>query len=164
MVLSISTNTLLDRLAEFTRAHLDDGWVAEPPAARAALLVREEIQRWTQSAYPGSTCVPGALEKDSRRGLTLTVHSAPVTHRVEIWGLACGDEREAKLAPSAHAPHSWVILAHSGPDCRAIEAAEAALKSAGLRRVERRDGALTLSLWMGSAAPDGCPACLGTKK
>lgn len=161
MAFAASTSQLLGRLAQVIETHLDDGWVAETTAARIALLVREELARWTQTTYPGSTSEGAALDPDSRRRLSLTIHSAPVTHRVEIWGLACGDEREADVPSGEHIAHSWVVLAHLGSPCPNLEACRAKIQSAGLRKVDERQGPrLSLSLWMGAAAPDGCPACL----
>jgi hypothetical protein len=159
--MALPTSALLERLEKVVVENLDDGWAMEPPAARAALLVREELARWTQSTYPGSASEGAALEADSRRALALTIHSAPTTHRVEVWGLACGDERESRVPSSGHAAHSWVVVAHVGAACANLEASAAQLKSSGLRRVDHRETPrLTLSLWMGAAAPDGCPACL----
>lgn len=164
MAFASSTNEILARLAEAVETNLATGWVAEPPAARLALLIREELAQWTRRTYPGSTCDLGTLEADSRRHLTLTIHSAPVTHRVEIWGMACGDEREGCLPAGAHLGHSWVVLAHLGNSCKNADAASEKIASFGLRQAERRQSArLSLSLWMGNAAPDGCPACLSQK-
>ncbi len=157
-----STSELLQTLEEIVRADLEDGWVAEPPAARLALLVREELGRWTQANYPGSTLEGAALDPGSRRRLSLKIHSAPVTHRVEVWGLACGDEAEAAVPRGEHVSHSWVVLAHLGAPCPHLEARSAQLAAAGLKRMESRESAgLSLSLWTGASAPDGCPACLG---
>src|SRR6185503_10679369 len=91
MAFTSSTTGLLERVEKFVAAHLDANWAAEPKAARLALLVREELRRWTQSSYPGSTCEGAALDPDSRRRLCLTIHSAPVSHRVEVWGLIKDD-------------------------------------------------------------------------
>lgn len=160
MAFAASTADLLGRLETFVRANLENGWVAEPPAARMALLVREELARWTQATYPGSTSEGAALDKDSRRRLSLTIHSAPVTHRVEVWGMACGDEAEKVVPAGEHIAHSWLVLAHLGEPCPHLEARSSKIAAAGLKRVDRREGAgLSLSLWMGAAAPDGCPAC-----
>jgi hypothetical protein len=157
-----SAGELLARLEKVVREHLEDGWVMEPPAARLALLVREELGRWTQSVYPGSTCEQDALEPDSRRRLGLTIHSPPVTHRVEIWGLACGDDWESRVPAGEHVGHSWVVLAHLGADCPNLEAHSRKLKGSGLTSLgARSEDRLTLSVWMGASAPDGCPACLG---
>lgn len=161
MVLSISTADILGRLSKVLEKGIDDGWVLEPPASRLALMAREVLERWTETAYPGSSCQAGAVENDSRRGLSLTIHAAPTTHRVEIWGLACGDEREKKVSFTSHAPHSWVILAHQGPGCAAFKKHAEALEAFGLKRVDHREGKVTLSLWRGSTAPDGCPDCSG---
>jgi hypothetical protein len=152
---------LLTRVEKTVEAKLDDGWAAEPPAARAALLVREELAAWTQANYPGSACDGAALDPGSRRRLALTIHSAPVSHRVEVWGLACGDEAEARLPAGEHIAHSWVVVAHVGGPCPNLQASLGKLADAGLKRLgERSTPRLTLSLWMGAAAPDGCPACL----
>ncbi len=160
MAFSFPTAELLGRLEQAVLGNLDDGWVAEPAAARAALLVREELRRWTQATYPGSASEGEALEPGSRRRLSLVIHSAPVTHRVEVWGLACGDDLEAAPPGGDHIAHSWVVLAHLGGDCPNLAANVAKLEGAGLRRIEeRRSDRLRLSLWMGNAAPDGCPAC-----
>jgi hypothetical protein len=162
MAFSASTSELLSRLQEVVTRNLEDGWVAEPPAARLALLIREELKRWTQTAYPGSSCEGAALDPDSRRRLSLTIHSAPVTHRVEVWGLACGDDREPAVPTGEHVAHSWVVLAHLGEPCDRLKAHAQMLESAGLKPLEMRHAPpLTLSLWMGAAAPDGCPACQG---
>jgi hypothetical protein len=160
MAFTVSTGELLERVQKFVETRLDDGWVAEPPAARLALLVREELGRWTAATYPGSSLELAALEPGSRRRLSITIHSAPVTHRVEIWGLACGDEREAAVPAGEHAAHSWVVLAHLGGACANAEAHARKLSSTGLKRIEARESpSLSLALWMGAAAPDGCPAC-----
>lgn len=157
-----STSELLQTLEKIVRADLEDGWAAEPPAARLALLVREELGRWTRATYPGSTLEGAALDPGSRRRLSLTIHSAPVSHRVEVWGLACGDEAEAAVPKGEHVAHSWVVLAHLGAPCRRLEDRAAQLSAAGLKRMESRESTgLSLSLWTGAAAPDGCPACLG---
>jgi hypothetical protein len=162
MAFQASTAQILSRIEAAVEAKLDDRWVAEPPAARAALLVREALADWTRSTYPGSACEGGSLDPDSRRRLSLVIHSAPVSHRVEIRGLACGDAREAELAPDGHAAHSWVVLAHVGPPCPRLEESARRLAQAGLKRLEERcTSRLALSVWMGAAAPDGCPACLG---
>ena len=159
MAFTASTTGLLERVEKFVAGHLDANWVAEPQPARLALLVREELRRWTQSSYPGATCDGAALEAGSRRKLLLTIHSAPVTHRVEVWGLARGD---TVGTVGGHTRHSWVVVAgESGP---AFEQAGEQLSRAGLKKVDRRDGPLfSLGLWMGATAPDGCPECLGTK-
>ena len=160
MAFQASTAELLGRLEKAVESNLDDGWAAEPPAARAALLVREELAAWTRTTYPGSACQGSALDPGSRRRLALTIHSAPVSHRVEVWGLACGDDAEARVPAGEHVSHSWVVVAHVGGPCKYLEASVAKLEAAGLRRLEeRRTPRLTLSLWMGAAAPDGCPAC-----
>ena len=157
-----STAELLETLEKIVQANLEEGWVAEPPAARLALLVREELGRWTQATYPGSALEGSALDPGSRRRLGLRIHSAPVTHRVEVWGLACGDEAEAAVPKGDHIAHSWVVLAHLGGPCRNLESRAAQLAGAGLKRMEARETPkLSLSLWTGAAAPDGCPACLG---
>ncbi len=157
-----STSELLASLEKLVQANLEDGWVAEPPAARLALLVREELGRWTQANYPGSSMEGAALDPGSRRRLSLDIHSAPVTHRVEVWGLACGDEAEAAVPKSGHISHSWVVLAHLGGPCPRLDARAAQLSAAGLKRMEVRETPkLSLSLWTGASAPDGCPACLG---
>src|SRR5687767_2554753 len=152
MAFTASPTGLLERVEKFVSAHLDVNWVAEPRAARMALLVREELRRWTQSSYPGSSCEGAALDLDSRRRLCLTIHSAPVSHRVEIWGLL----KEDPIRPvGGHTAHSWVVLAGPGP---ALDRASEQLAKAGLKRIEQRDGpAFSLSLWMGAGAPDGCP-------
>lgn len=158
MAFTQSPTGLLERVEKFVAAHLDANWAAEPRAARMALLVREELRRWTQSSYPGSTCEGSALDPESRRRLSLTIHSAPVSHRVEVWGLVDGD---ALRPVGGHTVHSWVVLA--GPSA-ALEKASGSLAAAGLKRVEQRDGpSFSLSLWMGAGAPDGCPECLGRK-
>jgi hypothetical protein len=101
------------------------------------------------------------LEPDSRRLLGITIHSPPTTHRVEIWGLACGDDREARPAPLDHTAHSWVMVAHLGGSCPNHDAHLAKLRDAGLKMMnERRSDGVHFSLWMGAAAPGGCPACL----
>jgi hypothetical protein len=151
MAFRASPADLLARVEKTVEAKLDDGWAAEPPAARAALIVREELTAWTRGNYPGSACEGTSLDPGSRRRLALTIHSAPVSHRVEVWGLACGDEAEAQ-APAGE---------HVGGPCRHLNARLAQLEAAGLKRLEERSSPrLSLSLWMGAAAPDGCPACL----
>ncbi len=160
MALAASTVEILDRLERAVLENFERGWAEEPPAARMALLVREELERWTRSAYPGSTCEGSGLDRDSRRRLALTIHSAPTTHRVEIRGMACGDPLEGVLPPGGPEAHSWVVLAHWGAPCRNLEAAADLVARAGLRRVDRRETPrLSLSLWMGRAAPEGCPDC-----
>ena len=161
MAFTASVTGLLERVEKFVAGHLDTNWAAEPRPARLALLVREELRRWTLSSYPGASCDGAALDPQSRRRLSLTIHSAPVTHRVEIWGLA---EGEPVAAPSAHSAHSWVLLAGDGGAGKALDEACGRLEKAGLKRLDRRDGpTFSLSLWMGSTAPDGCPECLGKK-
>ena len=159
MSFTASTAGLLEDVERFVAANLETGWAAEPPAARAALLVREELRRWTGTQYPGSTSEESALDAGSRRRLLLTIHSAPVSHRVEIWGMAPGDDLPG-AAVSGHTAHSWVVIARVGGPDPAVDRAAAKLKAAGLQPVgERRGGAVALSLWMGRAAPDGCPDC-----
>lgn len=159
MAFTASTNGLLERLEKFAAAHLDTNWVAEPKPARLALLVREELRRWTQSSYPGVSCEGAALDPGSRRRLSLTIHSPPVSHRVEVWGL---ERTDAPQPLGRHTAHSWVVLAGEDGPGSTIESVAGQLQQAGLRRVDRRDSAgFSLSLWMGSAAPDGCPECLG---
>lgn len=160
MAFTGSISDLLRGLEQAVEAGLDEGWAAEPPAARAALLAREALERWTRVAYPGAALEGRALEPGSRRRLSLSIHSAPVTHRVEVWGLACGDAREGAVSSDAHVAHSWVLLVHLGPPCPRLTEGERRLAERGLRRVDGRRGErVTLSLWMGSAAPDGCDAC-----
>jgi hypothetical protein len=160
MAFTGSTTDLLRSLEEAIGAGLDEGWAAEPPAARAALLAREALERWTRATYPGAALEGRALEPDSRRRLSLAIHSAPVTHRVEIWGLACGDAQEGVVSSDAHVAHSWVLLVHLGPPCPRLAGGERRLAELGLRRVDARQGErITLTLWMGAAAPDGCAAC-----
>ncbi|HLY73954.1 MAG TPA: hypothetical protein VKU80_07525 [Planctomycetota bacterium] len=159
MAFTASTNGLLERLEKFAAAHLDQNWAAEPKPARLALLVREELRRWTQSSYPGAACEGSVLDAGSRRRLSLTIHSAPVSHRVEVWGL---DHTEPPRNLSPHTAHSWVVLAGEDGPGSAIETLAGELAMRGLRQVERRDCAqFSLSLWMGAEAPDGCPECLG---
>lgn len=160
MSFTASTAGLLERLEQHLQHHLEPNWAAEPPAARAALLVREELGRWTRSTYPGSSIQNSAFDAGSRRRLGLTIHSAPVTHRVEVWGMACGDAAEPEIPKGGHVAHSWVVLAHVGPPCPQFKSRAAALQSAGLVRLDARESpSLSLSLWSGSSAPDGCPAC-----
>jgi hypothetical protein len=159
MAFTASTTGLLERVEKFVAGHLEANWVSEPKPARLALLVREELRRWTLSSYPGATCDGAALDRDSRRRLSLTIHSAPVSHRVEIWGLAQDD---AVGPVSGHTAHSWVVVA--GESGGAFDAAATQLSKAGLKKVDQRLGpTFSLSLWMGATAPDGCPECLGTK-
>ena len=159
MAFTASTTGLLERVEKFVAGHLDANWAAEPMPSRLALLVREELRRWTQSSYPGAICEGAALDPNSRRRLTLTIHSAPVSHRVEIWGLAKDD---AVNPVSGHTTHSWVVLAGEGGPGTALEEAASRLAKAGLKRVDQRDGpTFSLSLWMGATAPDGCAECLG---
>lgn len=161
MAFTETTKGLLERVEAFVAAHLEANWAAEPKPARLALLVREELRRWTQSSYPGSTCEGAALDPGSRRRLSLLIHSAPVSHRVEIWGLAKDDPVPP---PSGHTAHSWVVLVGDGVPGSAYEKAGEPLAKAGLKRVDQRDGkSFSLSLWMGATAPDGCPECLGRK-
>lgn len=161
MAFRASPAELLAKIERTVEAKLDDGWAAEPPAARAALMVREELTAWTRGNYPGSACEGTSLDPGSRRRLALTIHSAPVSHRVEVWGLACGDDAEAQAPAGEHIAHSWVVVAHVGGPCRNLNARLAQLEAAGLKRLEERSSPrLSLSLWMGAAAPDGCPACL----
>ncbi|MBV8882240.1 MAG: hypothetical protein JO332_19950 [Planctomycetaceae bacterium] len=161
MAFTASVPGLLKRVETFVAAHLDGNWAAEPKPARLALLVREELRRWTQSSYPGSTCDGAALDPGSRRRLSLTIHSAPVSHRVEIWGL---DRTDPAPAVGGHALHSWVVLAGEDGPGSAFETVADRLEKAGLRRVDRCDAAaFSLGLWMGATAPDGCPECLGRK-
>ncbi len=162
MAFTASTTGLLERLEKFVSAHLEENWAAEPKAARLALLVREELLRWTQSSYPGATCDGAALDPGSRRRLSLTIHSAPASHRVEVWGF----ERSGG-APSlgSHTAHSWVVLAGEDGPGSGFQSAGKELEKAGLRRVDvRGSAAFSLSLWMGAEAPDGCPECLGKAK
>ncbi len=161
MAFTASTTGLLERVEKFAAAHLDANWVAEPNPARLALLVREELRRWTLSSYPGSACEGAALDRGSRRRLSLMIHSAPVSHRVEVWGLAKGEP----VPPiGAHTAHSWVVIAGEAGAGSAFDGAAAELAKAGLKKVDQRNGAaFSLSLWMGSTAPDGCPECLGKK-
>lgn len=161
MAFTATTTGLLERVERFVTGHLERNWASEPRPARLALLVREELRRWTQSSYPGATCEGAALDPDSRRRLSLTIHSAPVSHRVEVWGLDRGD-RPHPLG--RHTAHSWVVLAGEDGPGSAVEAAAAQFEQAGLKRIDRRDGpGFSLSLWMGATAPDGCPECLGRK-
>jgi len=159
MAFTASTNGLLERLEKFAAAHLDTNWVSEPKPARLALLVREELRRWTQSSYPGVSCEGAALDPGSRHRLCLTIHSPPVSHRVEVWGLA---RTATPQSLGRHTAHSWVVLAGEDGAGSAVESVAGQLQKAGLRQVDRRDSAaFSLSLWMGAAAPDGCPECLG---
>jgi len=159
MAFTASMTGLLERVEKFVAAHLETNWVAEPRPSRLALLVREELRRWTQSSYPGASCEGAALDRDSRRRLSLTIHSAPVTHRVEVWGIP---EGQPPLGLGAHTSHSWVLLAGSHEPTATFTWISEELKKAGLRQVDRRDGpGFSLSLWMGATAPDGCPECLG---
>jgi hypothetical protein len=164
MAFTASTSGLLERLEKHLSAHLEANWASEPPAARAALLVREELGRWTQSTYPGAALEGSALDPGSRRRLKLTIHSAPVTHRVEVWGMACGDTAEPSVPRGEHLTHSWVVLAHVGGPCSHLEARAAKLEAAGLKRMESRvTPTLSLSVWTGASAPDGCPDCRAGK-
>jgi len=159
MAFTASTTGLLERVERFVAAHLDRNWAAEPRPARLALLIREELQRWTLSNYPSATCEGAALDPGSRRRLSLTIHSAPVTHRVEVWGL---DDVDPPQGLGRHSAHSWVVLAGDHPPGSVYASAADQLRMAGLREVDRRDGSgFTLSLWTGAIAPDGCPECLG---
>jgi len=161
MAFTASINGLLERVEAFVSAHVEKNWVSEPKHARLALLVREDLRRWTLSNYPGAICDGAALDAGSRQRLSLTIHSAPVSHRVEVWGLA---RTEASPPPTAHTAHSWVILVGEEGPGSALEKAAEPLGRAGLKRVDRRDSpGFSLSLWMGATAPDGCPECLGKK-
>jgi hypothetical protein len=159
MAFTASTTGLLERVEKFVAAHLETNWVAEPKPARLALLVRDELRRWTQSSYPGSSCEGSALDPSSRRRLSLTIHSAPASHRVEVWGL---ERSEVPKGLGRHTAHSWVVLAGEDGSGSAMQSISELLQKAGLRRVDRRDSpAFSLSLWMGAGAPDGCPECQG---
>jgi hypothetical protein len=161
MAFTASTDGLLEKVEAFVAAHLEANWAAEPGAARLALLVREELRRWTQTRFPGSTCEGSAIDAGSRRRLSLVIHSASVTHRVEVWGLAPED---AVKGVGPHTAHSWVVLAGAAGPATAFQSASDHLSKAGLKRVEQRDGkGFSLSLWMGGTAPDGCPECAGKK-
>jgi hypothetical protein len=161
MAFTASTTGLLERVEKFVAGHLESNWVSEPKPARLALLVREELRRWTLVSYPGATCEGAALDPDSRRRLSLSIYSAPVTHRVEVWGMA---KDEAVKPLSRHSAHSWVVLAGEAGSGSAFETAAGQLSKAGLKKVDQRDGpGFSLSLWMGATAPDGCPECLGKK-
>jgi hypothetical protein len=159
MAFTASTTGLLERVEKFVAGHLESNWVSEPKPSRLALLTREELRRWTLSSYPGATCDGAALDPDTRRRLSLTIHSAPVTHRVEIWGLS----KDEVITPlSKHSAHSWVVVAGEAGAGSAFDAAAEQLSKAGLKKVDQRTGpAFSLSLWMGATAPDGCPECLG---
>jgi hypothetical protein len=158
MAFTASATGILQRLEDFVVPLLEADWAAEPPAARAALLVREALGDFTSAQYPGAACETAALDANSRRRLSLLIHSAPASHRVEVWGLAPGDE--AVPEPTPHTAHSWVLLARVGGPGPALEAAGARLAAAGLARIAGREGArLALALWQGSGAPDGCPDC-----
>ena len=161
MAFTASAPGLLERVEKFVAAHLDDRWVAEPKPARLALLVREELRRWTLSTYPGASCDGAALRPDSRRRLSLTIHSAPVSHRVEVWGL--GDVYPPQ-ALGRHTPHSWVVLAgdHASrhtPYRSVSEQLRGGRTQAGGE--PQRDRILPEPLDGGDSAPDGCPECLG---
>lgn len=160
MAFTASAPGLLERVEKFIEAHLDDRWVAEPKPARLALLVREELRRWTLSTYPGASCDGAALDPDSRRRLSLMIYSAPVSHRVEVWGL---DDVYPPQALGRHTPHSWVVLAGDHePGSAVYRSVSEQLRVAGLKLMESRNGTgFSLSLWAGAAAPDGCPECLG---
>jgi hypothetical protein len=158
MAFTASAADILRKLEDFVVPLLGANWAAEPPAARAALLVREALGEFAARQYPGSSSEGAALDPGSRRRLSLLIHSAPASHRVEVWGFADGDE--AVPAATPHTPHSWVVLARPGGAAPALEAAGSTLASAGLKRLAERNGpALALSLWQGSSAPDGCPDC-----
>ena len=74
--------------------------------------------------------------------------------------MACGDEAEPAVPKGEHLGHSWVVLAHVGAPCRHLEARAAKLAAAGLKRMEIRENpALSISVWTGASAPDGCPDC-----
>jgi hypothetical protein len=159
MAFTASTNGLLERIEKFVASHLEGNWAAEPRPSRLALLVREELRRWTLTNYPSAICDGSALDPDSRRRLSLTIHSAPVSHRVEVWGLD-KDLPPPPLGP--HSAHSWVVLAGDPVLTPALPPVEEQLRKAGLRQVDRRDTpGFSLSLWAGATAPDGCPECLG---
>jgi hypothetical protein len=160
MAFSASPAEILARLAEIVGSDLDANWAAEPLAARAALLAREELDRWTRANYPGCTSEGAALDPGSRRRLSLVIHSAPATHRVEVWGSADGDDGPS--AAGHHTRHSWVVLAHVGAARDGLRRASESLRGAGLKLLSERDGdRLAFSLWMGASAPDGCPDCAG---
>jgi hypothetical protein len=161
MAFTASTTGLLERIEKFVAGHLEANWVSEPNPARLALLVREELRRWTLTSYPGATCEGAALEPQSRRRLSLTIYSAPVTHRVEVWGLSNDD---AVKPVSGHTTHSWVVVASESGAGSGFDAAAGQLSKGGLKKVDQRDGPIfSLSLWMGATAPDGCPECLEKK-
>lgn len=161
MAFTASTTGLLERLEKFVTQHLESNWAAEPRAARLALLVREELRHWTQSSYPGATCEGASLDPGSRQRLSLAIHSAPVSHRVEVWGLSKDDSVKPV---GGHTVHSWVILAAESGCGAVLQQAGSELSKAGLTRVDRREGpTFLLGLWVGAAAPDGCPECLEKK-
>ena len=161
MAFTTSTDGLLEKVETFVAAHLEANWAAEPGSARLALLVREELRRWTQTRFPGSTCEGNAIDDGSRRRLNLVIHSVNVTHRVEVWGLA---KEDAVKGVGPHTAHSWVVLAGAAGPGTAFQSASDHLSKAGLKRIEQRDSAaFSLSLWMGSTAPDGCSECAGKK-
>jgi hypothetical protein len=159
MAFTASSGKLLEVLEAYVATRLEDNWAAEPPAARAALLAREELRRFAAVTYPGSTSEGSALDPGSRRRLSLVIHSAPASHRVEIWGLGPDDDL-AGAAATPHTPHSWVLVARAGGAGPAVDAVGDRLSSAGLRKVSERSGPrVALALWQGSGAPDGCPDC-----
>jgi hypothetical protein len=54
------------------------------------------------------------------------------------------------------------VLAHLGASPGALAQGARDLEAAGLKKLaERKAGRLSFILWMGAAAPDGCPDCLG---
>jgi hypothetical protein len=81
---------------------------------------------------------------------------------VETWGVPC-EAPPVGTAPDALSGYSWILLAHQCGDegeCPRLAQWESCLRAHELKRVEYclRDR-LSLSLWMGTHAPEGCPSC-----
>ena len=160
MAFTASINGLLERVEAFVAAHLDKNWVSEPRARPPRPPGARRTPALDALHYPGAICDGAALDAGSRRRLSLTIHSAPVSHRVEVWGLGRTGRpcRPRPTRPFLGRPRG------RGQHRSALEKAAEPLSQAGLKRVDRRDSAgFSLSLWMGATAPDSCPECLGKK-
>ena len=157
MALDASPSDVLAALVKSVSAGMAGKWVATPVPERLAILAREEVIRFVRETFPAA-----AIEKEdapTMRHLAVRVFTPRDCHRVEVVGAECGGAVEA--GPLAE--YSWVLVAHAcGGSCGL---GARALEASGLRKIQEiAQPSVTLALWMGPRAPEGCPACLPVPK
>lgn len=152
-----------DRVAEGIGGH----WAGAPIPGRLVVTAKEAVVNWARATFPGAV-----LEDESPSGWPLTqlairIFTPSSCHRMEIRGLDCATPAwRDRIEPSSL--KSWILVGHAcerSDRCSRMSRCETHLSCHRCRLAGRETRkALTLSLWAGPQAPDGCAACLPVPK